>query len=570
MTEDPYDLVPTTAGRWTARVRARGHPVLSLPMLNRGTAFDDEQRAALGLTGLLPDCVSSLEGQLRRVYGQYLRQPTPLDKHVYLGNLRDRNEVLFYRLLSEFLDEMLPIVYTPTIGEAIEQFSHEFRRPRGVYLSVDSPEQIEQRLRNVGMGPEDVDLIVATDGEGILGIGDWGVGGAQIAVGKLAVYTAAAGIHPRRVLPVMLDVGTDNLALLNDDMYLGIRHARVRGERYDALVEQFVDAVGRVFPRAMLHWEDLAAANARRVLLRYTDRCCTFNDDMQGTAAVVLAAVLAAVRAAGTRLRDQRVVIHGAGTAGIGIADMLRDAMIADGLSAAEATGRFYALGSRGLLTADQAATIRDFQLAYARPTGETDGWAKEGIPTLADVVREVRPTLLIGTSAQAASFSEEIVRDMAAHCPRPIILPLSNPTSKCEALPSDVLRWTDGRALIATGSPFAPVEHNGQVHRIAQANNALVFPGLGLGVIVARARRVSTGMLTAAAQAVAAMPAVVGPGTSLLPPVTNLRAVSAAVAHAVASAAEQEGLADAPLTDPVQQIDDHMWRPAYPDIEAI
>jgi malate dehydrogenase (oxaloacetate-decarboxylating) len=580
MSEPPFELVRTPRGT-TARVRARGYAVLASPILNRGTAFTVAERQALGLTGLLPDSVSTIDGQLRRVYEQYHRQGGDLEKHVYLGNLRDRNEVLFYRLLSEHIQEMLPIVYTPTIGRAIERFSQEFRRPRGVYLSVDHPEQVEESFLNFGLGPDDVDLIVATDGEGILGIGDWGVGGAQIAVGKLAVYTAAAGIHPRRVIPVMLDVGTDNLALLNDELYLGNRHARVRGERYDELIEAFVATATKLFPYAMIHWEDLGASNARRVLLKYKDSCCTFNDDMQGTAAVVLAAAFAALRAAGTKMRDQRVVIHGAGTAGIGIADMMRDVMVAEGLSRAEATSRFYALGSRGLLTDDQVPLIRDFQVEYARPAAEVAGWAgggepasrpdaTGGVPTLADVVREVHPTMLIGTSAQAASFSEAIVRDMASHCDRPIIMPLSNPTSKCEALPADLIRWTDGRALVATGSPFPPVEHNGRTYTIAQANNALIFPGLGLGVAVARARRVSDGMLAAAADAVAKIAAGSGPGAPLLPPVDNLRAVSAGVALAVARAAAKEGLADARLDDPIQQIHQAMWRPAYPVIEAI
>ncbi len=515
--------------------------------------------------------MSTVEGQLRRVYEQYQRQGGPLEKHVYLGNLRDRNEILFYRLLSEHLQEMLPIVYTPTIGTAIERFSQEFRRPRGVYLSIDHPEDVEESFANFGMGMDDVDLIVATDGEGILGIGDWGVGGAQIAVGKLAVYIAAAGIHPRRVLPVILDTGTDNLALLNDELYLGNRHARVRGERYDDLIEAFVSTATKLYPHAMLHWEDLAAGNARRVLLKYTDRCCTFNDDMQGTAAVVLAAAFAAIRAAGTKMRDQRVVIHGAGTAGIGIADMMRDVMIREGLSREEATSRFYALGSRGLLTDDQAGLIRDFQVEYARPAAEVAGWSSSGDGvSLADVVRNAHPTMLIGTSAQAAAFSESIVRDMAAHTDRPIIMPLSNPTSKCEALPADVIRWTEGRALVATGSPFPPVEYEGQAFSIAQANNALIFPGLGLGVNVSRARRVSDGMLAAAAAAVAKIAAGSGPGAPLLPPVENLRAVSAAVGIAVALAAQKEGLAQAPLADPIQQIHQAMWRPAYPVIVAI
>ena len=473
-----YELI-RSSDEVIARIRARGNGVLSNPRINRGTAFTLHERQALGLTGLLPSGVSTIDGQLRRTYAQYRAQADDLRKWVYLANLRDRNEVLFYRLLSEHLEEMLPVIYTPTVGLAIERFSHEFRRPRGVFLSVDHIDEVETALRNTGLGPQDVDLLVATDSEGILGIGDQGVGGIEIAIGKLAVYTAAAGIHPARCLPVVLDVGTDNLALLNDEMYLGARHPRIRDGRYDDLLDAYVAAASRLFPNAMLHWEDFGASNARRVLNRYAEQVCTFNDDMQGTAAVVLAAALAGIRVTGSRMRDQRVVIHGAGTAGLGIADMLRDVMIGEGLSSAEATRRFYALGSRGLLV-DDSATLRDFQVPYARPVAEVAAWSEGGPPGLAEVVARVRPTMLIGTSTQAGAFTEDIVREMAAHTPRPLILPLSNPTSKAEARPEDVLVWTEGRALVATGSPFPPVTVGGTIFTIAQANNALVFPGLG------------------------------------------------------------------------------------------
>jgi malate dehydrogenase (oxaloacetate-decarboxylating) len=568
--ERPYELVGA-ADSLVARVRARGNDVLRNPMLNRGTAFTAAEREALGLDGLLPSAVSSMDGQVRRTEQQYRAQPDPLAKHVYLASLRDRNEVLFYRLLSEHLEEMLPIVYTPTIGDVIERFSHDYNRPRGVFLSIDEPDAIEGALRAYGLGPDDCDLIVATDSEGILGIGDQGVGGVQISIGKLTVYTAAGGIHPRRVIPVVLDVGTDNLRLLDDPMYLGNRHPRVRGQRYDDFIDAFVTAATTLFPNALLHWEDFGASNARRVLERYAPTCCTFNDDMQGTAAVVLAAVFAGLRATGARLRDQRVVVYGAGTAGIGIADMLRDAMVREGLSREEATQRFWALGSRGLLTEERAPELRDFQVPYARPAGETAGWAAaDGSIGLAEVVARARPTILIGTSTQPGAFSEPVVRTMAASAERPVILPLSNPTSLCEALPEDLLAWTDGRALVATGSPFPPVHHDGTDHVIAQANNALVFPGLGLGVSVVRARRVSTGMLTAAAAAVAELSDAGTPGSALLPPVDDLRSVSAAVGTAVAQAAAAEGLAQVDLHDPVRQVHAAMWRPEYPRIEAI
>jgi malate dehydrogenase (oxaloacetate-decarboxylating) len=569
MSEGPYELVPTADGI-TARIYARGNAVLASPTINRGTAFTLDQRHELGLTGLLPTGVTTLDGQLRRVYGQYREQANDLRRWVYLANLRDRNEVLFYRLLSEHIAEMLPVVYTPTVGLAIERFSHEFRRPRGVYLSVDHPEDVEVAFRNSGMGAEDVDLLVATDSEGILGIGDQGVGGIEISIGKLAVYTAAAGIHPHRVIPVVLDMGTDNLKLLNDEMYLGARHGRVRDERYDTLIDAYVSAATKHFPKAMLHWEDFGASNARRILNKYADQICTFNDDMQGTAAVVLAAAFSAVTAAGTRMRDQRVIIHGAGTAGLGIADMMRDQMIREGLPPEEATRRFWALGRRGLLTDEHPDQLYDFQLPYARQAAEVDGWASpgsEGI-ALADVVSHVRPTMLIGTSTQTGAFGEAIVSGMAEHTDRPIIMPLSNPTSKCEALPEDLIRWTDGRALVATGSPFPPVVHDDRVYHIAQANNALVFPGLGLGVTVARASRITDRMIAAAADAVARLSNATSAGAPLLPPVDDLRSVSAAVGVAVAICAVEEGVARAPVDDPIQQVHQAMWRPEYPNIE--
>ena len=570
MPEGSYELVRSSDG-WTARISARGAAVLAIPAINRGTAFTAAQRHELGMTGLLPSGVSTLDGQLRRTYSQYSHQGDDLAKWVYLTNLHNRNEVLFYKLLSEHIEEMLPIVYTPTVGLAIQQFSNEFRRSRGVYLSVDHPEDVEQALRNSGLGANDVDLLVATDSEGILGIGDQGVGGIEISVGKLAVYTAAAGIHPSRALPVVLDVGTDNLNLLNDEMYLGERHPRVRGERYDRLIDAYVTACQKLFPHAMLHWEDFGAANARRILNTYADQVCTFNDDMQGTAAVVLAAAFSAVRAAGSRMRDQRVVIHGAGTAGLGIADMMRDQMVREGLSREDATARFWALDREGLLGDDRAAHLYDFQVPYARPWDEIKDWGTPGSrPGLADVVRHARPTMLIGTSTQAGAFTEHIVRDMAAHTERPIIMPLSNPTPRAEAMPADLLAWTGGRALVATGSPFAPVELDGVTYQIAQANNALVFPGLGLGVTVARASHITDRLIAAAADAVAKLSDATRPGTSLLPPVRDLRPVSAAVAIEVVRVADAEGLAQVPIDNPIQQVHDTMWRYEYPRIEAI
>jgi malate dehydrogenase (oxaloacetate-decarboxylating) len=571
MPEDLYEFLPG-AGGGLARVRLRGRAVLATPLLNQGTAFTPAERDALGLTGLLPDGVSTIDRQLHRVYAQYLRQPGDLARYLFLSGVRDRNEVLFYRLLTEHLEEMLPIVYTPTVGTAIERYSLEFGRPRGVYLSVNHPDQVETALLNYGLGADDVDLIVATDSEGILGIGDWGVGGIAIAIGKLALYTAAAGLHPARAIPVVLDVGTDNPELLDEEMYLGNRHPRVRDERYDDLIDAYVTTATRLFPQAMLHWEDFGVANAHRILTKYAGSCCTFNDDMQGTAATVLAAALSAARAARTRMRDQRIVIYGAGTAGTGIADMLRQAMIDDGLTAAEAARSFSALDRMGLLTSDYPGIVRDFQVPYVRPAAEVADWRRdaEGRIGLAEVVERTRPTMLIGTSTQPGAFTEAIVTEMAAHVARPVIMPLSNPTSHAEARPADLIAWTGGRALIATGSPFEPVVYQGVSYQIAQANNALIFPGLGLGVTVARARRVSDGMLVAAADALAGLSDAGAPGAGVLPSVTSLRATSAAVAAAVSRAADREGLAGVRLTDPVRQVREAMWEPDYPRVEAV
>ncbi|MEU1164637.1 NAD-dependent malic enzyme [Streptomyces sp. NPDC005921] len=552
---------------------ARGRAVLSQPRLNRGTAFTPEERRSLGLVGLVPPAVLTLEQQADRAYRQYAAHPTDLAKNVNLTALHDRNQVLFYRLLGDHLDEMLPIVYTPTVGKAIQRYSYEYRRPAGVYLSVDSPEEIEGALMAAGLGPDEVDLIVATDGEAILGIGDWGVGGIDISVGKLAVYTAAAGIDPNRTLAVMLDVGTNRQELLDSPFYLGNRHPRVDRETYDAFIDAYVTTARRLFPDALLHWEDFGPANARRILDRYRPHEFTFNDDVQGTGAVNLAAVLSGVKASGIALRDHRVVIFGAGTAGMGIADQLRDAMVADGLTDEEATARIFGVDRYGLLTADQAE-LRDFQVHYARPAAEVAAWHRDekvGGIALAEVVGRVRPTVLIGTSGQGGAFTEDLVRTMAAHTDRPIILPMSNPTDLAEAVPADLLAWTEGRALIATGSPFRPVEQDGVVYRIGQANNALVFPGLGLGAIVSRATRVTDAMLAAAAHAVAAQTDATSPGAPILPLTGRLRETSVAVAIAVAHAAAADGVARTTVDDTIEnRVRAAMWEPVYPPIKGI
>ncbi|HTP86167.1 MAG TPA: NAD-dependent malic enzyme [Bryobacteraceae bacterium] len=551
---------------------ARGLAVLCSPVLNKGTAFTPEERKALGLTGLLPPDISTLGTQVNRAYLQYERLPDALSRNIYLTALHDRNEVLFYRLFSGHLREMIPIVNDLTVGMAMEQYHHECRPPRGVYLSIDHAEAIEEALGNLGAGPNDIDLILATDAEQILGIGDWGVGGIEVSIGKLAIYTAAGGVDPTRVIPVMLDVGTNRESLLSDLTYVGNRHARIRGERYDAFIEAYVKAVSKLFPHALLQWEDFAPGNGRRILEKYRDRTCTFNDDMQGTGAITLAAAISAVRVCGVPLRNQHVVIFGAGTAGVGIAEQIHHAMAREGLSRGDAARRFWCVDRQGLLTTDMADQLRDYQAMYARPAAECKGWkheTNEGGISLAEVVHRVKPTMLIGASAASGSFTEAIVKEMAAHTERPIIFALSSPPVRAEANPADLIAWTDGRALIATGSPFAPVTHKGVTYVVAQVNNAMLYPGLALGAIVSRASRISDGMLAAAASAVSSLVTVRQPGASLLPHIDDLRGVSLTVAVAVAEAADAEGLAGVELGDIVQQVQDAMWQPEYRRIVA-
>lgn len=563
---------PRQNGTRCFETKARGLGLLASPSLNKGTAFTAEERQSLGLTGLLPAAISTLEAQTTCAYAQYQRLADPLSKNTYLTTLHDRNEVLFYRLFSEHLQEMIPIVNDLTVGMAMEHYQHECRRPRGVYLSIDHPEAIEAGFANLGAGPDDIDLILATDAEQILGIGDWGVGGIEVSIGKLAVYTAAGGIDPRRVIPVMLDVGTNRESLLNDPLYIGNRHTRIRGERYDAFIDAYVNTVTRLFPHALLQWADFAPGNGRRIIEKYRDRICTFNDDIQGTGAITLAAAISAVRICGTPLRNQRVVILGTGTAGVGIADQISAAMVHDGLSPREAARRFWFMDRQGLLTDDRADPLPDYQASYARPAGEAKSWKHDSNGNgvgLAEVVHRVRPTMLIGTSKATGSFTEGIVGEMAAHTERPIIFPLSTPAFRAEATPADLITWTDGRALIATGSPFAPVTHRGITYVIGQADNAKLYPGLGLGAIVSRARRISEGMFAAAANAVSSLVAVRQFGASVLPYAADLRSVALTVAVAVTETAAAEGLARVEFGDIVQQLQEAMWRPEYCRIKA-
>ncbi|MET8956147.1 NAD-dependent malic enzyme [Streptomyces sp. NPDC004393] len=540
--------------------------VLADPFLDHGMAFTQAERDALGLTGRLPSGVLTLEQQAERAYRQIQAQGSDLAKNVGLEQLHDRNETLYFKVLTDHLVDLLPIVYDPTVGEAIEKYSHEYRRPRGAFLSIDRPEEMEKTFATFRLGPQDVDLIVCTDAEEILGIGDWGVGGIQIAVGKLAVYTAAAGIDPRRVLAVSLDVGTDRKSLLNDPLYIGNRHPRVRGADYDAFIEKYLRTASSMFPDALLHFEDFGPGNARRILEKYAGTYRIFNDDVQGTGAITLAAALSAVKVSGVPMRDQRLVVFGAGTAGVGIADQLRDAMIRDGASPEQATAQVWLIDKQGLLTRDMD-DLRDYQRPYARDRAEVAGWAADGgAISLATTVREAKPTILLGTSTVHGAFTREVVEAMAEGTERPIVFPISNPTSRIEAMPADVIAWSKGKALVAVGIPVPPVEFGGVTYEIGQANNALLYPGLGLGTIVSGASRVTAGMLLAAAQAVADQVDVSTPGASLLPPVENLRQSSAITATAVVGAAVNEGVASHKPGDPGRAVRDAMWEPVYTD----
>lgn len=539
--------------------------ILKNPLTNKGTAFTLEERARYGLTGRLPVAVETLEQQAVRAYRQYSGYESDIEKYVYLDQLHNRNEVLYYRLLTDHLVEMLPIVYDPTVGEAIKKWSRDYRRSRAVYLDVNHPENVRASFETLGLGPDDVDLLVVSDAEEILGIGDWGVNGTDISVGKLAVYTAAAGIHPDRVIAVNLDVGTDNEQLLNDPAYLGNRHARVRGERYERLIDTYLQVASEMFPRALLHFEDFGPGNARRILVKNRERYRIFNDDMQGTGAIVMAAVISGLKVTKQGFADQRLVVYGAGTAGTGMADQISAAMERDGLSREEARKRVWLIDINGLVTDDMQG-LPDYQQEYARPAAEVSSWKRQdGKIGLLEVVKQVKPSILIGTSTDHGAFTKEVIEALCAGVECPILLPLSNPTERIEVLPSDAIPWSGGKALVATGIPVEPVSYQGTKFHIGQGNNALLYPGLGLGVIVSGARHVTDGMLLAAAQAVAGQVNPQELGASLLPPVDNLRASSATVAVAVAKQAVAEGVATRQHDNWVQAVQDAMWQPAYP-----
>jgi len=543
-----------------------GPLLLEAPIFNKGSAFTEEERRDLGLLGLLPPHVATMDEQLVRTYENYQQKTSAQERYIFLTSLQDRNETLFYRLLSEHIDEMLPMIYTPVVGMASQQYSHIYRRPRGLYIAYPQRDAIETMLRNAPYAG--IRVIVVTDGERILGLGDLGIGGMGIPIGKLSLYSLCAGIHPATTLPIVLDVGTNNQTLLDDPLYLGWRHERVRGAEYDTFIEMFVRAVKRVFPNAILQWEDFAKQNARRLLDRYRDQVCSFNDDIQGTGAVTLAGLLAATASAGTKLSQQRIVILGAGSAATGVCEQIVSAMMSEGLGKTEAKAAIWLVDSRGLVH-DRRDDLEAFKREYAQPYERVANYDLGGPTgaTLANVVRQVRPNILIGTAAQAGAFTEQIVRTMAQHTERPIIFPLSNPTAMSEAKPVDLCEWTDGRAIVATGSPFPAVHFNGRTIQVSQCNNVFIFPGVGLGVIASGARRVSDELFVAAARALSALsPARSNPYAALFPALAGIRSVSRQVALAVAAEAQRARLAEP--TTPAElerRVDALIWSPRYP-----
>jgi malate dehydrogenase (oxaloacetate-decarboxylating) len=548
----------------------RGMDLLNRSMLNKGTAFTDEERAKFGLLGLLPPQVETMAEQVVRAYEAYKRKDDDLERHIYLRALQDTNEAMFYGLLIEHIEEMLPMVYTPVVALACEQFSHIYRRPRGLFISYPLRDSIPELLRN--RPNREVDVIVVTDGERILGIGDQGAGGLGIPIGKLSLYTLIGGIHPDRTLPILLDAGTNNPERLKDPEYIGWRHERISGQPYFDFVHQFVQAVKQELPETCLQWEDFATPHARPILQRYRDGLLTFNDDIQGTAAVTLGAALGAVKVTGKNLKDQQIVMLGAGSAGIGVADGLRAAMVDEGLSEQEARSHFWFVDRDGLLHSGRKALTPE-QAVYVQPENRVSGWprASNGHIGLADVIGTINATILIGLSTVGGAFTEPIVREMARKVQRPIIFPLSNPTSKSEAKPDDLIRWTAGRALVATGSPFPPVHYGGKTIPIAQCNNVFIFPAMGLGVVASHARRVTDAMMLAAARKLADnSPALNDPSASLLPPVTDIRRVAAEIATASGMQAQNDGVAPKLSGEELRQrVAATQWVPAYPSFVA-
>ncbi|MDP9770275.1 UNVERIFIED_ORG: malate dehydrogenase (oxaloacetate-decarboxylating) [Atlantibacter hermannii] len=540
--------------------------MLEFPLLNKGSAFSVEERSSFNLLGLLPEVVETIEEQAERAWLQYQGFKTDIDKHIYLRNIQDTNETLFYRLVENHLEEMMPVIYTPTVGWACERFSDIYRRARGVFISWQNRGSMDDILQNVPN--HNIKVIVVTDGERILGLGDQGIGGMGIPIGKLSLYTSCGGISPAYTLPVVLDVGTNNQQLLNDPLYMGSRHPRITGDEYYAFVDEFIQAVKQRWPDVLLQFEDFAQKNAMPLLNRYRDEICSFNDDIQGTAAVTVGTLIAASRAAGSQLSDQKIVFLGAGSAGCGIAEQIIAQTQREGLSEEAARQKVFMVDRFGLLT-DGMPNLLPFQTGLVQKRENLQNWdinvQNEAI-SLLDVVRNVKPDILIGVSGQTGLFTEEIIREMHKHCPRPIVMPLSNPTSRVEATPQDIISWTNGMALVATGSPFAPVQWQDKVFPIAQCNNAYIFPGIGLGVISSGASRITDDMLMAASETLAEYSPLLLNGEGLvLPELKDIQIVSRAIAFAVGKMAQQQGVAVKTSPEALKQaIDDNFWEPQY------
>lgn len=557
-------LTDKKTGQAYIKTSIAGKHLLALPQLNKGTAFTQEEREEFGLLGKLPHRIETLDEQVSRAYLQLSRYTTPLQKNIYLNNLHDKNHILFYQLICQHLEELIPIIYTPTVGHAVQSFSREYRQPRGLYISHTYQDDLESILKN--RSNPHIDLIVVTDGEGVLGIGDQGIGGMDIPVAKLMVYSACGGIDPARTLPIFLDVGTNNVELLDDPLYLGCRHNRIYDHEYDKFMDKFITAIHKYFPHAFLHWEDFGRNNARRLLLKYQDKLCSFNDDIQGTGATTLAALLAAADATQIPLINHRFVIYGAGSAGMGIADQIVDALVRLGVSRETAYTHFCLVDRQGLLI-DNDPNLTSAQIPYARKHVEFQHWntQHQSTLTLSDTVKVFRPTVLIGCSAQPGHFTQDIITHMTTYCERPIIFPLSNPDDKCEAKPNDILSWTNGQALVATGTAFDTVRIDNHVYTIAQCNNALIFPGIGLGVMAVQAKLVSDDMLWAAAQALSELsPIREDHFLPLLPSLCKAEDIAKHVGLAVARAAIAEKLARKHPKDLEKLLRDCYWKPDY------
>ena len=552
-------------GNFYLEVSDSDFKLVTNPLLNKGMSFSPEERITFHLLGLIPPHIATIEEQAERSYEAFGNKTSDIEKYIYLRDLQDSNETLFYYLLIHHVKEMLPIVYTPVVGEGCQHFSEIYRRPRGLFISYPNKDKIEQILASPHF--DRVEAIVVSDGERILGLGDQGAGGMGIPIGKLSLYSACAGIHPAATLPITLDVGTDNLERRNSPLYIGWKHERIRGQDYDAFIETFVEAIKKRFPHVLLQWEDFAQQNANPILEKYRDELCTFNDDIQGTAAVATGTLLSALQITGLALSEHRIAVLGGGSAGCGISNLICHAMMESGLTEAEALARFYVVDRLGLLV-EGAKGLKPFQEKFCQPKNVAVNWecADPNNITLFDVVKSVHPTVLIGVSGQPGTFTEEIVREMAAHTERPVIFPLSNPTSRSEAVPEDLIKWTNNKALIGTGSPFPDVIRNGVATRIDQTNNAYIFPGMGLGIIAVKARHVNDKMFMVAAKALAACsPTAQNTSANLLPPLTDIRAVSLQVALAVAKEAVSSGLAPHYTDEQIEKlVRDKVWTPKY------